>query len=362
MEIIDKTTDRMKSFLLFCLYSSILSLGVLAGSCGLESVGVYVVPDAAPNHSLSTAATADEAVPANASASSNKGGSAFEVTGYLPDYQIANVKPSVARYLTDLVFFSFAPTRNGDFTRDVMTPSEFAFLKEVKRRYGTRILLGLSEHRSGGALATISERKPLREKFAVSLADYLLKQGFDGVDIDWEYPTDTENAQFAVLLQQIHSIFAPLGLRLTVAVSPSHPLTREAYAEVDRIHVMAYDDWGRHSTLSEAADDIQAFEEQGAVASKLQLGVPFYGRGYREDGPSWNDAVSYRTLQARYSPGPGEDTVSGYYFNGIDTVREKVRLAKAEGLAGVMVWEIGQDTTGRTSLLRAISQTRATFN
>ncbi len=347
---------------MFCLYSSILSLGVLAGSCGLESVGVYVVPDAAPNNSSRMAATADEAFPANSNTSSKIVGNSFEVTGYLPYYQIANVQPSVARYLTDLVFFSFAPTRDADFSRDVMTPSELAFLKEVKRRYGTRILLGLSEHRSQGALASICARKPLREKLAASLADYLLKEGFDGVDIDWEYPRSSENAEFAALLQQIHSVFAPLGLRLTVAVSPSHPLSRAAYAAVDRIHVMAYDDWGRHSTLSEAADDIRAFEEQGASAAKLQLGVPFYGRGYREDGPSWNDAVSYRTLQARYSPGPGEDTVSGYYFNGIDTVREKVRLAKAEGLAGVMVWEIGQDTTGRTSLLRAISQTRATFN
>ena len=347
---------------MFCLYSSILSLGVLAGSCGLESVGVYVVPDAAPNNSSRMAATADEAFPANSNASSKTVGNSFEVTGYLPDYQIANVQPSVARYLTDLVFFSFAPTRDADFTRDVMTSAELAFLKEVKSRYGTRILLGLSEHRSRGALASICERKPLREKLAASLADYLLKQGFDGVDIDWEYPRSSENADFAALLQQIHSVFAPLGLRLTVAVSPSHPLSRVAYAAVDRIHVMAYDDWGRHSTLSEAADDIRAFEDQGAAAAKLQLGVPFYGRGYREDGPSWNDAVSYRTLQARYSPGPGEDTVSGYYFNGIDTVREKVRLAKAEGLAGVMVWEIGQDTTGRTSLLRAISRTRATFN
>ncbi|NNM54500.1 MAG: glycoside hydrolase family 18 protein [Spirochaetales bacterium] len=339
-----------------------MSLGVLAGSCGLESVGVYVVPDAAPNNSSQMATTADEAVPANTNAESNTVGNSFEVTGYLPYYQIANVQPSIARYLTDLVFFSFAPTRDADFTRDVMTPSELAFLKEVKRRYGTRIILGLSEHRSQGALASICERKPLREKLAASLADYLLKQGFDGVDIDWEYPRSSENADFAALLQQIHSVFAPLGLRLTVAVSPSHPLSRAAYAAVDRIHVMAYDDWGRHSTLSEAADDIRAFEEQGASAAKLQLGVPFYGRGYREDGPSWNDAVSYRTLQARYSPGPAEDTVSGYYFNGIDTVREKARLAKAEGLAGVMVWEIGQDTTGRTSLLRAISQTRATFN
>ena len=353
----------MKAFVLFCLYSSMLSLVVLLGSCGLESVGVYVVPDSAPNSSSQMAAsTPDEAFPANSSSEQSKTGSSFEVTGYLPDYQIANVSPSVARYLTDLVFFSFTPTRDADFTRDVMTPSELSFLKEVKRRYGTRILLGLSEHRSDGALATICAKKPLREKLAASLADYILQNGFDGVDIDWEYPHAQEKAQFTALLQEIHSVFAPVGLRLTVAVSPSHPLSQEAYAVVDRIHVMAYDDWGRHSTLTEAADDIKAFEEKGASAAKLQLGVPFYGRGYREDGPSWNDAVSYRTLQARYSPTPAEDTVSGYYFNGIDTVREKVRLAKAEGLAGVMVWEIGQDTTDRTSLLRAISQTRATFN
>jgi chitinase len=55
---------------------------------------------------------------------------------------------------------------------------------------------------------------------------------------------------------------------------------------------------------------------------------------------------------------PDQDTVSGYYFNGSETIRRKVQLAKSDGLAGVMVWEIAQDTTDATSLLAAITKAR----
>ena len=37
------------------------------------------------------------------------------------------------------------------------------------------------------------------------------------------------------------------------------------------------------------------------------------------------------------------DTAGGYYFNGRQTIAEKVRLARRLGLGGVMIWEVGQD-------------------
>jgi len=121
---------------------------------------------------------------------------------------------------------------------------------------------------------------------------------------------------------------------------------------------MLYDDFGQHSTLENSAAHVQAFLDQGVPADKLLLGLPFYGRGYTEKGPAWSSAVSYKTLKGRYRLTPGQDTVSGYYFNGIETVRRKVQYAKQAGLSGVMVWEIGQDTTDESSLLGAITDER----
>ncbi|NNM66530.1 MAG: glycoside hydrolase family 18 protein [Spirochaetales bacterium] len=340
-----------------------MSLLVLLSSCGLTDLGVYIVPT--PNEAptkTSSGTSPENAVSASLGAVSAPAKSNFEVAGYLPRYQIANVDPSVARYLTDLVYFTFWPTSSGGFSKDALLPSHLSFLREVKERYGTRILIGLTDQQTNGPLAHVCDHSSLRTKLADGLASYLTAMDFDGVAIDWEYPDSDHLHGYTLLLEAIHQAFAPLGLKLTVAISPSHPLEPEAYQWVNRVHVMSYDDWGRHSTLANAAADIQNLVSQGVEPSKLQLGVPFYGRGYTDDGPSWNDAVSYKLLQQRFDPPPNKDTVSGYYFNGIETVKEKVLLAKSEGLSGVMVWEIGQDTTGSTSLLRAISETRRAFN
>lgn len=41
--------------------------------------------------------------------------------------------------------------------------------------------------------------------------------------------------------------------------------------------------------------------------------------------------------------GEAEDFAGNFFFNGPATVRRKAAFAAQEGLAGVMIWEIGQD-------------------
>ena len=48
------------------------------------------------------------------------------------------------------------------------------------------------------------------------------------------------------------------------------------------------------------------------------------------------------------------DEFDSVYYNGVATIKQKVELAKKEGLAGVMIWEISQDTGDDNSLLKAI--------
>jgi GH18 family chitinase len=40
----------------------------------------------------------------------------------------------------------------------------------------------------------------------------------------------------------------------------------------------------------------------------------------------------------------------------VATIKQKTELAKREGLAGVMIWEISQDTQDDRSLLKAINE------
>src|SRR5262249_39542096 len=91
---------------------------------------------------------------------------------------------------------------------------------------------------------------------------------------------------------------------------------------------------------------------RGVPPAKVCLGLPFYGRGV--DAASRTRTLPYAELVKKYRPAPDVDEVGGGYFNGIETVERKTRYAAEHKLAGVMVWEVGQDTRDEHSLLRAI--------
>ena len=67
--------------------------------------------------------------------------------------------------------------------------------------------------------------------------------------------------------------------------------------------------------------------------------------------------MAYSDLARRFDLSEGVDLVEGVYFNGPQLVRKKVQYSLEKKLAGVMIWEIGQDTTDQTSLLQTINQT-----
>jgi hypothetical protein len=84
------------------------------------------------------------------------------------------------------------------------------------------------------------------------------------------------------------------------------------------------------------------------------LGIPFYG-----SNSSW-DQRDYSALvaadgNAPYKDEGGSESVSGYYYNSIQTVKNKTMLSADEG-GGVMIWALNSDTTNGTSLLAAIHE------
>lgn len=158
-----------------------------------------------------------------------------------------------------------------------------------------------------------------RQNLAQQCVELITVYGFDGIDLDWEYPgyaphagTPNDAANFTLLLQDIRSALdaaeSDLGknLLLTIAVGAS-PVNMEnvqwtaILPFVDIINLMSYDYFGAWEPLTNhnaplfqpAVGDpefnthasIVRLTEQYAVPSdKLAVGIGFYGRSVKTLG------------------------------------------------------------------------------
>ena len=275
----------------------------------------------------------------------------FRVVGYLPEYRVATLDPAALSGVTDCVFFSLEPAPDGGLDTTRLTPAVAARLQALRRHALRRFWVTLGGWDRSAGFVPLAADAGKRRRFAGALTAFCLSHGFAGADFDWEHPADAgQAADYSALLVDTHAAFAPHGLRLSVTVAPWQTLNKTAIDAVDEVHLMSYDHPGRHSTLAQAQADTEAMLAIGVPASKLLLGIPFYGRGIA-DG---NKTLAYADVVVQYHPKPSDDEADSLYFNGPDTVRAKVRYAVEKHLGGVMVWELGQDAPGAASLLKAM--------
>ena len=206
--------------------------------------------------------------------------------------------------------------------------------------------------------AAVAASDETRRKFIKAAVKVCLDERFDGIDLDWEHPkNDKEQADYAALLEACRDGFQPHGLMLSVTMAAWQKLPRKAFGAVDAVHVMSYDNQGRHSTFDAAKADVKAMLDQGAPKEKIVLGLPFYGRRISKGREAW----TYRQLVAKYKPAPETDEVDAIYFNGPATIRRKTEYALESRLGGVMMWELGQDAEGKKSLFGAIREAVRTY-
>ncbi len=238
---------------------------------------------------------------------------------------------------------------------------------------------------------------------------------FDGIDIDWEYPVacglacgrPEDRQNFTALLAEFRRQLDAVrpGLELTVAVGAGIDKIRvtdpgQYHQYLDAILVMTYDFNGawdprtnHHSPLFHTPsnpgvgdlryynshDALDQFIQRGVPASKLHIGIGFYGRGWT-NVPNVNNGL-FQSGQA--APGTYESGIEDYkvlrnlnwpsfrdpvagahwIYNGTtfwsfddpQLVREKMIYARQMGLGGAFFWELsGDDAQG--NLARAIHE------
>lgn len=260
-----------------------------------------------------------------------------------------------------------------------------------------------------------------RNRFGASAARFVLEHNLDGIDLDWEYPNhpgagniyrpeDVHN--FTLMLrcvrEHLDSLSAEQGRKekylLTIATGASELYAAntelgELQQYLDFINIMTYDfhhgasyQAGHHSNLFLSALDapdgdatdraVEIHIRDGVPASKLNIGVPFYGRvwdgvepvsqGLYRDARTTGAGMSYSdVLKSLADPSftryYDSSASSPFLWNESDSVfisyddevslAAKMKYVREKGLGGVMFWEYTEDIDGMllTSITKGLT-------
>lgn len=284
-------------------------------------------------------------------------------------------------------------------------------LKQKYRNLKTLLSIGGYTYSQQGKFQAAANTAAGRQRFASSAVQLMSDWGFDGLDIDWEYPENQADASnFVLLLQACRAALDKYAkdnsqnyrYPLTIAVSAGPEkyklLNMKAMDQyVDTWNLMAYDYAGSWDTTTGHAANLfyssanpqstkfntdQAVKDYikgGVSPSKIVLGLPLYGRSFlntvAQPGQPYQGVASntgsdpgvwlYRDLP-RQGAQVKIDTQAGAAWSYDATTKELVSfdnvpvgLMKADyirkqGLGGAMFWEAAGDKTGGESLVGAV--------
>ena len=284
------------------------------------------------------------------------------VAGYLPEWRYEGTNwVDVAEVVDQLILFSLEVEPSGRLSALDRLPQP-QLLEEARlatRNAGSKLLICVGGNGRSAGFSRAVSKKASRALFVSQLVALCEKHDLDGVDLNWEYPgydfrtgyqqdalLENDWKGLASVVRKLHQALWPSGRIVTMAYYPDKKqealiMKHELHEYVTNLHMMAYDQPGRHSTWDFAA---RVAEQAAALLPPrlITLGLPFYGRQIRSgDWKSWEDLIQQHIGTLRGDP--ARDEVAGYYFNGPQMIQRKVELAARLGLGGVMIWEVGQD-------------------
>ncbi len=273
----------------------------------------------------------------------------FIIAGYLPLWSVETFDAEQASMLTDVILFSLMPTADGHLDTSEFANIDIDKIRQICNENNTRLLFCLGGWGRSDNFGKFAADPEKRRQFIDELYEYCVKNGFAGVDYDWEFPeTPKTRKAYRYLLQETKDRFGT-DLLVTFAMGSAKEFgsvenNLAVFNSIDRVHLMSYDHPGRHATLEKAQADIGWTRFLGCPKEKIVLGVPFYARpSVRVDNGAAKTAL---TLSQDYDLAayPQVDEWDGYYFNNVRTLETKTKMAVEDGLGGMMYWAMSQDT------------------
>ncbi|KAL8255445.1 hypothetical protein R6Q59_033666 [Mikania micrantha] len=285
----------------------------------------------------------------------------------------------------------------------------------TKRTHPSRHCFQLEGGGSGSdILNNMALASDSRSRFISSAIKVARDNNFDGVDLDWEYPTtqiDMDNlglllAEWREAVNQDAVTTGKPTLLLSAAtyykpefqwgIARTFPVA-SMNQNLDWINAMCYDyhgSWDNNPSVTgtlaalydpngtvSTSDGLQSWIAAGMQREKLVMGLPLYGRSWILENPDVNgigapavyrpgfdDAMSYAQVEASNADNNAtvvfdEATVSVYSFAGTtwisyddeSSIQRKVEYARDQNIGGYFFWQILGDLNQRFSGVAALT-------
>lgn len=288
-------------------------------------------------------------------------------------------------------------------------PQNFKILQDLKKdNPNLKTLISVGGWNWSGKFSDVALSEASRTKFARSCVEFITEHGFDGVDLDWEYPVGggletnknrpEDKQNFTMLLKEIREQLDDEGLKdnkhylLTIAAGASNYYIGNTEVNkfsdyLDYVNIMTYD---LHGTWDALADfnaplydnkdnsnqykisidsSVNVWLKAGLPKDKLVVGVPFYGYEYNVSENinnglyqkfSGGKSLSYDSIAKNYLNKPEfvkyfhEESLVPYLssesifisYDDAQSIGLKAKYILDNNLGGAMIWELSQDSEG----------------
>ncbi|KAL5596981.1 uncharacterized protein BROUX77_006929 [Berkeleyomyces rouxiae] len=283
------------------------------------------------------------------------------------------------------------------------------YLQKKKYRH-MKLLLSIGGWTYSSKFAPAVGTAAGRTKFCSSALALVKDWGFDGIDIDWEYPKSTNETQnYLDLVKECREQFDEYAaeyadnyhFQITIA-SPAGPsnITHLNLPEMDKYvdawHLMAYDYAGAwdetsghqaniyksksnpESTKFSTDTAINLYLNHSISADKLVLGFPLYGRSFiGTDGPGkpytglgkgsleegiWlykdlprSGATEHYDADILATWSYDNATREMVSYDNVKSAQEKTKWMVDNGLGGAVYWEASGDKNGTDSIVASVA-------
>ncbi|KAL4795046.1 glycoside hydrolase superfamily [Aspergillus venezuelensis] len=235
-----------------------------------------------------------------------------------------------------------------------------------------------------------SEEK--QKKFFKSLISFMSTHGFDGVNLDWEYPRSDDRSgrpedfkNFPKFMRNLKDTLrqTPGRNELSITLPASYWYLQHfdlvnLNEHIDFYNIMTYDMHGTwdqgnkwtgsflnaHTNITEIKDSLDLLWRNDVDPAHVVLGVAFYGRAYTVKGCTEPgcvyasgsvllnneimDIMNERDLKSKLYKDVAVKVVTWddqwVSYDDRETFKMKAELARSQCLSGLMVWAISHDT------------------